>query len=61
MGLSFVIVDNLDVISITLPKFEANAPPRIYGHGPLTLPLAPEFVEADALERTQILKRTGDI
>jgi hypothetical protein len=44
-----VIVDNLDVMSITFSEFEANSPRSADSHRPLLLAIALELVEADAL------------
>src|SRR5262245_54878723 len=61
IGLSFVIVDDLDVVSIAFFKLETNAPARIHGHCPLMSPTAFELVKPDAPQRAQVLKRRRHI
>ena len=58
-SLSSVIVDDLDLVSIALAKFEADAPPLVYGHRPLAFAVALKLMQADASERTQIVQATS--
>jgi hypothetical protein len=59
--LPLVVVDNLDVESIARAEFEADTPAVIHRHGPLLLPGAIQFVQADAPQRTEVLKALGDV
>src|SRR6202051_3125632 len=58
---SFVIVGDLDLVSIALAKLETDAPPRVHGHRPLIFPLAFQLVQTNAFERAKIAQRFGDV
>src|SRR6266545_6708115 len=59
--LSSVIVDDFDIVGVPLAKLEANPPTVVYAHGPLSLPIAFQLVQPDALEGAQVLQRLGDV
>ena len=59
--LSLVIVDDLDLVSVALAKLETDAPTCIHGHRPLIFPPAFQLMQADTLERTEVVERLGDI
>ena len=61
MSLSFVVIDDFDIVRIALPELETYPPRPVYGHRPLTLPVALELVDSHALERTKIPKHLGDV
>jgi hypothetical protein len=56
-----MVVDNLDIVCITLPELEADTPPCIDGHRPLSPAISFEFMQPDALEWTDILQRLGNV
>lgn len=56
-----VIIDDLDIVSVTFVKLEANAPSCIDRHGPLPPAIAFQPVKADAFERANVVKRLRDI
>ena len=60
-GLSSVIVDDLDVVGVTLAKHEADSPACIHPHGPLPFALGFELVQPDAFERAEIVQRLGNV
>src|SRR5713101_5513062 len=59
--LSSVIVDELDVVGIALTEFETDTPSLIHGHGPLSIALSLEPMQANAAERAEIAQRLGDV
>src|ERR1700754_97949 len=61
IGLSSVIVDDLDVASVAFFKLEKDAPARIHGHRPLMSAIAFELVKPDAPQRAQVLQRRRHI
>jgi hypothetical protein len=51
-----MVIHDFDLIRIALAKFEANSPAIIDRHRPLTTPISPKLVQADAFQWTQIAK-----
>jgi hypothetical protein len=47
---SFVVVDDLNLISVALAELEANSPWPVDRHRPLQLAAALELMQADTLE-----------
>ena len=56
-----MVVDDLDVVRISLPKRKADAPACVHGHRPLALTIASELVQTYALQGAEVPKRCGDI
>ena len=56
-----MIVDDLDVLRIAFPELEADPPALVHRHRPLTFSSTFEFVQADTLQWTQILKCVRDV
>ncbi len=56
-----MIIHDFDVEGIALAKLKTDSPRPVHCHGPLTLTIAPKFVQPDALQRTKILKPLGDV
>jgi len=61
MALSFMVVDDLDIVSVAAAELEADPSPSVHGHGPLTFAVALELVKACALERAEIMQRLRNI
>jgi hypothetical protein len=51
-----MIVDNFNVVRITLAETEAYPPGPVDGHSPLPLTVSLELVKANAPQRTEILE-----
>jgi len=50
-GSTLMIVDDLDVVGVTLVEHEADSPPRVHCHRPLISPIAFELVKANSPQR----------
>src|SRR6266851_3597689 len=61
IGSTSVIVDDFDIVRVSVAKYEADAPGSVHGHGPLLAPPPLEFVEANALQLTEPLERDRGI
>jgi hypothetical protein len=57
IGSPSVIVDDFDIVGVSVAKYEADAPRSIDGHSPLLAPPALELVEANALQLTEPFER----
>lgn len=56
-----MIVDNVHVIGVALAELETNPPWAVDGHRPLPPAITLQLVKPHALQRTQLLKRFGDV
>src|SRR5262249_330408 len=61
MVLSSVIVDDFNVVSIAVAKFEADAPAPVHGRRPRVSAIALELVKAHAPQRAEVLQRCRHI
>jgi hypothetical protein len=55
------MVNDFYLVRLTRLEDEANAPPSVHRHSPLSVSVSFELVQPDALERTEILESLGDV
>jgi hypothetical protein len=56
-----MIIQNFDVMGVSVPEFETDAPPTVDRHRPLIAAVAFQLMEADTIQRAQVLERLGDV
>jgi hypothetical protein len=56
-----MVIDNLDIERVAIAELEANTPAGVDRHRPLPFACALQFMQPNAPQRAQILKRLGNI
>jgi hypothetical protein len=56
-----VVIDNLDVVRVSVPEPKANAPRPIDPNTPLALSIALQRMQANALERADVIESPSGI
>lgn len=56
-----MVIDDFDVMGVTVVKAEADAPRTVDVHRPLALSITFQWMQSDAFERTYVLQRRGGV